>query len=213
MEADLTLSPRPDHTGPAYQVIEHDSLEAIPAGRIGLWIFLAGEIMIFGGLISCFLLYRIAQGGWVADAAHVDWQVGTINTMVLLTSSLTMILALASARKDDHAGVIRYLGLTVGLGILFLVVKAYEYHGHIEEGFTPVSGMFWSFYYTMTGLHALHVTGGIVLNTVLLVMAVKGTLWARNGANRLEFAGLYWHFVDVVWILLFPLLYLSLKIG
>jgi len=213
MEAELTLSPRSDPTAAEHRVIESDSLGAIPTGRLGLWIFLAGEIMIFGGLISCFLLYRIAQGGWVADAAHVDWQVGTINTLVLLTSSLTMILALASARKDDRAAVTRYLGLTIALGLLFLIVKGYEYHGHFKEGYTPVSGMFWSFYYTMTGLHALHVTGGIVVNLVLLIMALRGTLWAQHAAYRLEFAGLYWHFVDVVWIVLFPLLYLSLKIG
>lgn len=213
MEAEFTLSTRPNARAAEQQSSESDGLEQIPAGRLALWIFLAGEIMIFGGLISCFLLYRIAQNGWVSDAAHVDWQIGTVNTLVLLTSSLTMILALGAARKNDRPGVIRYLGFTIALGIMFLVVKGIEYHGHFEEGFTPVSGMFWSFYYTMTGLHALHVTGGIVVNSVLLIMAVRGTLWARNAAYRLEFAGLYWHFVDVVWILLFPLLYLSLKIG
>ena len=192
--------------------ITGDSLTALPAGRIALWIFLAGEIMIFGSLIACFLLYRVAQGGWAEEAAHVDWQIGTINTLVLLTSSLTMILALAAARRHDQTGIKRYLAITVGLGLTFLVVKAIEYHGHFVDGFTPASGMFWSFYYTMTGLHALHVTGGIAVNSILLVMALKGTLGTR-AESRLEFAGLYWHFVDVVWILLFPLLYLSLKAG
>ena len=190
---------------------EADGLERIPAAKLALWVFLAGEIMIFGGLIACFILYRIAQGGWASDAAHVDWQIGTLNTLVLLTSSLTMILALGAARAGNHQGVKRYLALTVGLGLMFLVVKAYEYSRHFATGFTPLSGMFWSFYYTMTGLHALHVTGGIVVNSVLLAMAIRGTLW-EHAERRLEVAGLYWHFVDVVWIFLFPLLYLSLKL-
>ena len=192
--------------------VERDSLAAIPTGRIGLWVFLAGEIMIFGGLIGCFVLYRIAQGGWTNEAAHVDWQIGTLNTLVLLTSSLTMILALAAARRNDRAGVRRYLASTIALGVMFLIVKAFEYIGHLKDGFTPTSGLFWSFYYTMTGLHALHVTGGIIVNSILLVTAINGTLWIR-AENRLEYAGLYWHFVDVVWIILFPLLYLSLKAG
>ncbi|HVN90415.1 MAG TPA: heme-copper oxidase subunit III [Candidatus Binataceae bacterium] len=203
MEADIAIHAN----APA---IETDSLVSLPASRVALWIFLAGEIMIFGGLVACFMLYRIAAGGWTDEASHVDWQVGTINTVVLLTSSLTMILALAAVRRNDQQAVKRFLAVTVALGIAFLGVKAFEYHGHIVEGFTPSKGMFWSFYYTMTGLHALHVTGGIVVNSILLIMAIKGTLWAR-GETRLEIAGLYWHFVDVVWILLFPLLYLSLE--
>lgn len=208
MEAELEFplhgaAPAPQPAG--------DELTEIPAGKIGLWVFLAGEIMIFGGLIACFILLRIAAGGWASDAAHVDWQIGTINTLVLLTSSLTMILALAAVRANKPGAVKLYLGLTVALGLMFLVVKAYEYTGHIAEGFTPLSGMFWSFYYLMTGLHALHVTGGIVVNFTLLMMAVRGTLGER-GRGRIEFAGLYWHFVDVVWIFLFPLLYLSLKL-
>jgi len=208
MEAELEFSLRPRTQ--AHQPVA-DSLTEIPTGKLGLWVFLAGEIMIFGGMIACFVLLRIAAGGWASDAAHVDWQIGTLNTLVLLTSSLTMILALAAVRADRRSAVKLYLGLTVALGCLFLVVKAYEYAGHFAEGYTPLSGMFWSFYYLMTGLHALHVTGGIVVNFVLLMMAIRGTLWER-GQGRIEFAGLYWHFVDVVWIFLFPLLYLSLKL-
>lgn len=204
MEAELSLHAATDNQAT-------DSLTRIPAGKLGLWVFLAGEIMIFGGLIACFILLRIAGGGWAEDAAHVDWQIGTLNTFVLLTSSLTMILALGAVRADRRDAVKLYLGLTVALGLLFLVVKAYEYSGHFAEGYTPLSGMFWSFYYLMTGLHALHVTGGIVVNFALLMMAVRGTLWERK-RDRIEFAGLYWHFVDVVWIFLFPLLYLSLKL-
>lgn len=204
MEAEFTLNT-------ATVAPEGDEITRIPTGKIGIWIFLAGEIMIFGGLISSYILLRIAHGGWVADAAHVNWQIGTLNTLVLLTSSLTMILALAGVRSNNQGAVKLYLGLTVGLGLVFLMVKAFEYSGHFREGFTPWKGTFWSFYYLMTGLHALHVTGGIVVNLVLLIMAIRGTLWARAD-RRMEYAGIYWHFVDVVWIFLFPLLYLSLKL-
>lgn len=183
-------------------------LRESPIGKIGIWWFLASEIMIFGGLITCFVLMRIAHGGWEAEAAHIKWQLGALNTLVLLTSSLTMILAHHSVERDDRAAVSRYLGITVMLGLAFLGIKTFEYWSDLSEGFTPLSGMFWSFYYMMTGLHALHVTAGIVINALLFAMARRGTLWPR-AQQRVEFAGLYWHFVDVVWIFLFPLLYLT----
>lgn len=186
---------------------EGDTLREIPIGKLGMWWFLASEIMIFGGLIVTYVLFRVAHGGWADQAAHVNWRLGALNTLVLVTSSLTMILALHGVETDDRAGVRRYLGLTVMLGLVFLAIKAVEYSTDFAEGSTPLSGMFWSFYYMMTGLHALHVIAGIVINSSLLVMAMRGTLWRIP--QRVEFAGLYWHFVDVVWIFLFPLLYLT----
>ncbi len=183
-------------------------LRGMPIGKIAIWWFLASEIMIFGGLIACYVLMRIAHGGWEAEAAHVKWQLGAINTLVLVTSSLTMILAHYSVERDDRGAVSKYLGITVILGLAFLGIKTFEYWSDLKEGFTPLSGMFWSFYYMMTGLHAIHVTAGIVINAWLFAMARRGTLWPRL-QQRVEFAGLYWHFVDVVWIFLFPLLYLT----
>ena len=200
--ADAASTHAPQSTGP------DRLLREMPIGKIAIWWFLASEIMIFGGLIACYVLMRIAHGGWEAEAAHVKWQLGAINTLVLVTSSLTMILAHYSVERDDRGAVSRYLGLTVILGLVFLGIKTFEYRADFAEGFTPLSGMFWSFYYMMTGLHAIHVTAGIVINAVLFAMARRGTLWPRV-QQRVEFAGLYWHFVDVVWIFLFPLLYLS----
>ncbi|MBI3626072.1 MAG: heme-copper oxidase subunit III [Candidatus Rokubacteria bacterium] len=126
-----------------------------------------------------------------------------LNPLLLLTSSLTMVQAFAMAERGDSGGLRIHLGLTILLGLAFLGIKAYEYTAEIRAGFTPGTGIFWSFYYTMTGLHALHVLGGAILNSVLLA--------ARRIRNphRLELAGLYWHFVDIVWIFLFPLLYLA----
>ena len=180
----------------------------IPVGKVGVWWFLASEIMVFGGLIASYLLYRIAHGGWAAEAAHVSTRIGAINTVVLVTSSLTMVKACRGVedRKLRRAGV--FLLCTVLLGLTFLGIKAYEYSLEIGYAFTPARGLFWSFYYTMTGLHGLHVLAGIIANAALLVAAMRGHL--RAGVERrVEFAGLYWHFVDVVWIFLFPLLYLS----
>ena len=178
-------------------------------GKLGVWWFLASEIMVFGGLIGSYALFRVAHGGWAEQASHVNWRLGAVNTLVLVTSSLTMILAHNSVRSDRRQRAARFLLATVLLGLTFLGIKAIEYSREIGEGLTPASGMFWSFYYIMTGLHGLHVLGGIILNATLFLAAVRGTLWSKHLSDRVEFAGLYWHFVDVVWIFLFPLLYLA----
>jgi heme/copper-type cytochrome/quinol oxidase subunit 3 len=116
-----------------------------------------------------------------------------------------MVMAFGAADEGNREKLRTFLFLTILLGLAFLGIKAYEYAGKVSAGFTPAAGHFWSFYYTMTGLHALHVLAGIVTNICLFLMA-RGVL--RN-PHRVEFAGLYWHFVDVVWIFLFPLLYLA----
>jgi cytochrome c oxidase subunit III len=182
---------------------------ALPSGKVGVWWFLASEIMVFGGLIGSYVLFRVAHGGWESQAAHVNWRLGATNTLVLLTSSLTMILALSAARSGRHQRAANCLLITVLLGLTFLGIKSIEYTHEIREGFTPSSGMFWSFYYIMTGLHGLHVTGGIIFNSILYFAAKRGSLFSSGHGDRIEFAGLYWHFVDVVWIFLFPLLYLA----
>ncbi len=165
--------------------------------------------MIFGGLIGTYILFRMASGGaWTTMAEHVSTPIGTFNTLVLLTSSWTMVKAFQAIDAEDRKWARNFLGLTVLLGLAFLGVKAFEYSREFALGFTITSGLFWSFYFTMTGLHALHVLAGIIANFALLVMTIRGTLWPRT-QQRVEYAGLYWHFVDIVWIFLFPLLYLS----
>lgn len=179
----------------------------IPTGKIGVWWFLASEITVFGGLIATYILLRLGSSGWSEDATHLSVRIGLTNTFVLLTSSLTMVLAFKAVEEKASKRLRTFLGLTILLGLAFLVIKAFEYTGEITAGFTPGAGIFWSFYYGMTGLHALHVLGGIVVNLVLLVEALRDTL--RPNEHRVELAGLYWHFVDIVWIFLFPLLYLT----
>ena len=182
---------------------EAEAIPGILPGKVGVWWFLASEIMLFGGLIASFIVFRLGSAGWHGEAAHLSVPIAAVNTLVLLTSSLTMVQAFATAERGDQRGPRTYLALTILLGLAFLGIKAYEYTSEILAGFTPGTGIFWSFYYTMTGLHALHVLAGAVVNSILL-----GAGRLRN-PHRLELAGLYWHFVDVVWIFLFPLLYLA----
>ena len=179
----------------------------IPTGKIGVWWFLASEITVFGGLIASYIVVRLGSGGWSEAAAHVNFPLGLVNTFVLLTSSMTMVLAFAAVEQKNPKRLQANLLLTVLLGLTFLVIKGFEYAGEIAYGFIPGAGIFWSFYYAMTGLHALHVLAGIVVNLVLLIAALRDTL--RPNEHRVELAGLYWHFVDIVWIFLFPLLYLA----
>ena len=183
--------------------VEARVIADILPGKVAVWWFIASEIMLFGGLISSFVVFRVGGGGWAQEAAHLSVTIAAINTVVLLTSSFTMVQAFGAAQSGDERGARRYLAFTVLLGIAFLVFKAVEYSREIHEGFLPSTGIFWSFYYTMTGLHALHVVAGIIINALQM-----GGGRFRNAA-RLEAAGLYWHFVDVVWIFLFPLVYLS----
>ncbi|MBI2991028.1 MAG: cytochrome c oxidase subunit 3, partial [Deltaproteobacteria bacterium] len=176
-------------------------------GKIGVWWFLASEITVFGGLIASYIVVRLGSAGWSEAAAHVNFPLGLVNTFVLLTSSLTMVLAFAAVEDKKPKTLQRGLLLTVLMGLTFLIIKGFEYAGEISHGFTPGAGIFWSFYYGMTGLHALHVLAGIVVNLILLIAALRDTL--RPNEHRVELAGLYWHFVDIVWIFLFPLLYLT----
>ena len=180
---------------------------AEPYGKVGTWWFLSSEIPTFGGVLVAYIVMRLGSSGWGEASSHLNFNVALINTFLLLTSSMTIVMAHAAVQEDDYRSVANYLGLTVLLGLGFLGMKAFEYSVEIHHGFLPSSGIFWSFYYGMTGLHALHVLAGIIVNLVLWISALRRTL-APNG-HRVELAGLYWHFVDIVWIFLFPLLYLA----
>ncbi|MBI2363917.1 MAG: cytochrome c oxidase subunit 3 [Deltaproteobacteria bacterium] len=179
----------------------------IPPGKTGTWWFLASEIPVFGGLIASYIVVRLGSAGWGEASSHLNFTLALINTFLLLTSSMTVVMAHAASQENNYRSVANFLGLTVLLGLGFLGVKAVEYTTEIAHGFTPAAGIFWSFYYGMTGLHGLHVLAGIIVNIVLWIGALKGSL-ARHG-HRVELAGLYWHFVDIVWLFLFPLLYLA----
>jgi heme/copper-type cytochrome/quinol oxidase subunit 3 len=176
-------------------------------GKNGTWWFLASEIPVFGGLIAAYIVMRLGSAGWSEASSHLNFNIALFNTFLLLTSSMTIVMAHAAVQENNYKSVAKFLGLTILLGLGFLVMKAIEYTTEVSHGFLPSSGIFWSFYYAMTGLHGLHVLAGIIVNIVLWVQALNGTLAAKG--HRVEFAGLYWHLVDIIWIFLFPLLYLT----
>lgn len=174
-----------------------------PAGRVAMWWFLSSEVAVFGGLIAVYLLNRLRHPEWATEASHTAPAIGATNTMVLLTSSLAMVLAHKAASHDDRKRAVRWMTVTLFLGLLFLGFKAIEYSREISHGYVPQRSLFWSFYYLMTGLHGLHVIAGLVA-----IAAVAAGVRRGRHLYRVESVGLYWHFVDVVWIFLFPLLYL-----
>lgn len=181
---------------------------SIPKEKLGIWVFLASEILIFGSLIIAYVYVRINSGSWpVATQTH-NVLLGMTNTIILLTSSLTMILALYYIREKNVAGLKICLGGTFILGFSFLGIKlGVEWPALIRSGFTINSGLPASSYYVLTGLHAMHVAVGLVAVGYLMLRAFKGGFTSTNHV-AVENVGLYWHFVDIVWMFLFPLFYL-----
>jgi cytochrome c oxidase subunit 3 len=191
------------------------------ASTLGMWIFLITEIMFFGGLFLAYTVYR----RWYADifavaSCSLDVYIGAANTVVLLSSSLTMVLAVRAAQLGKQKALIVFLVLTLLLGGVFLGVKAYEWNQKYVEHHIPgpdfhfegvtqqgPAQLFFSLYFAMTGLHALHMVIGAGLLIVLIVLAAKGR-FSASYMTPVDVVGLYWHFVDVIWIFLFPLLYL-----
>lgn len=181
------------------------------SGKLGMWLFLVSEIMLFGALFSAYVLLRVGNPNWPThEQTHLNKWIGLFNTFVLICSSVTMVMSWASLKMNNLAKGKMYLWATLGLAILFLVVKlAFEYIPKINHGTLPSTNTFFALYFLITGLHGLHILGGVI---VIAYFVMPGAaLWNRDPeyyANRIECTGLYWHFVDLVWIFLFPLLYL-----
>ncbi len=176
----------------------------MPTGRLAVWWVIASEIIIFGGLLGSYVMHRIGHPEWAHQSVHTNTAAGAFNTFVLLTSSLAAVLAHQAAQKNDGPKAARLLRFTVLGGAVFLVVKSLEWTNEIRHGYTLTSSTFWSFYYMAAGLHGLHVIAGMIIMLVVAADAQKG-----KELSRVENVGLYWHFVDIVWIFLFPLLYIA----
>jgi len=176
-------------------------------GKLGIWLFLASEVMLFGALFSTYIILRTGAPEWPHGELNV--LLGAVNTVILISSSVTMVMAWATLKLKDWAKHRLYLIGTFLLAGVFLVNKYFEYKDHFEKGETPAHSTFTAIYFTLTGLHGLHILGGMI---VMLYFLGPGTkLWKKNPdqfTNRIEYTGLYWHFVDLVWIFLFPVLYL-----
>ncbi len=191
------------------------------ASTLGMWLFLATEVLFFGGMFLAYTLYRTwYPDAWVAASHHLDVIWGGVNTLVLIVSSLTMALAVRAAQLGNRSHQVLFLVLTMVLGAAFLGIKAVEYADKFEHHLVPgpnflfddpryarAAQIFFSVYFAMTGIHALHMVIGLGLLLWLLVKAQRGVFTAAY-YTPVEMVGLYWHFVDIIWIFLFPLLYL-----
>ncbi len=189
-------------------IAEKWPFESIDKEKTGVWVFLTSEILIFGSLIISYIYVRVSSATWpIATQTH-NVYIGMINTIILLTSSLAIILALHSIRTGNATGLKIGLGSTFALGFAFLDIKlGFEWPDLIRNGFTVGSGLPASTYYALTGLHAAHVAVGLAAIGYLMLRASKnGFTSGKNSA--VENVGLYWHFVDIVWMFLFPLFYL-----
>ena len=197
-----------------------DAAQQYEASALGMWVFLVTEIMFFGGLFTAYVAYRTAySGAFGAASEHLDLTLGAINTAVLIASSLTMALAVHSSQVGKRNALMIFLLLTMLFGSVFLGIKAVEYADKFHHGLVPgpyftytgpdanQAQLFFSLYFAMTGVHALHMVIGLGILAVLVLQARKGRFGTRYH-TPIELTGLYWHFVDIIWIFLFPLLYL-----
>jgi len=196
MAIPYTVEPRPD-TG-------------LNNVKIGIWLFLASEVMLFGGLFAGYIILRVGSTDWPvgADFGLSVWMAFT-NTLVLISSSVTMVMAWASLVRKDFSKFRLYMGITVLCGLIFMVIKYFEYMSKFSHHNYPSTHIFLALYFTLTGLHGIHVLAGMGYNAYLWGPGAK--MWKtapEQFTNRVEASGLFWHFVDLVWIFLFPVLYL-----
>jgi cytochrome c oxidase subunit 3 len=203
----------------------HDASQQRETATLGMWVFLATEVLFFGGMFLGYTVYRSQHPAAFREAsAHTLLWIGTGNTAVLLLSSFIMVLGVRAASVGERQIAARFLFMTAGLGVLFLIAKGFEYHHEIEEGLLPgasfhLSGhdprhaeMFFYLYFLMTGVHALHVLIGVTILGAFALGLRSGRSRSPN-ATAVDLLGLYWHFVDIVWVFLFPLIYLVGRSG
>ena len=219
MSPDTTHAPAAPH-GPLAHHFD-DMAQQNDAATFGMWVFLVTEVLFFGGLFCAYSIYRAWYPDAFAAASHsLDITLGAVNTAALITSSLTMALAVHASQTGNRKLLMIFLVATMLLGLVFLGIKAVEYaekftEHHVpgpsfhfeDEALAAHAQLFFSLYFVMTGLHALHMIIGLGIMTWMLVWAWNGTITTEY-SSPIEISGLYWHFVDIVWIFLFPLLYL-----
>ena len=225
--ATAAVAEHPHH--PRLQHHFYSMEQQLEASILAMWVFLVTEIMFFGGLFMAYLVYRtLYPQSWLDGSATLNVPLGALNTFVLICSSLTMVMSVRSAQVGSRRGQIVWLIGTILFGTTFLVVKYFEYSSKFEHNLVPgphfstaymvehlgrtgvdpySTQLFFSLYFIMTGIHAAHMVVGIGLMTVILIMAWRGR-FTPDYYGPIEVSGLYWHFVDIVWIFLFPLLYL-----
>ena len=222
-DAHGTVAEHPEHS-PHLRHHFDDMAQQFDSATLGMWVFLLTEIMFFGGMFGAYTVYRgMYPEAFASTSQFMNPFYGALNTAVLIVSSLTMALAVRASRLGEQKMLQLFLILTMIFGLAFLVIKGFEYHEHWVDMKVPIIGGHWNysefpqfarqaqimfcFYFFMTGFHALHMVVGLGLMTTIFIMAKRGT-FSSSYFTPVEISGLYWHFVDIVWIFLFPLLYL-----
>ena len=197
--------------GPIPHSVTPHPVTGINNGKFGIWLFLASEVMLFGALFSAYVLLRVGSVTWpMGRDAGLNIPVGTMNTFILIGSSVTIVMAWASLKLKNFSRYRLFMIITIVCSLVFLGVKlAYEWPEKFTHGHYPSTNNFYALYFLITGLHGLHILGGVIVMAYLAGPGAK--LWQTNPeklTGRIECTGLYWHFVDLVWIFLFPLFYL-----
>ena len=191
-----------------YKVIPREDTGLYNA-KFGIWLFLASEIMLFGSLFSAYILLRVGSFSWPVQSDLLNVPIGAINSVILLSSSIFFIRAWVALKNDDIVKYKKFMWLVIAFAVMFLCLKSVEYYQHFSHHEFPKTSVFTALYFLLTGLHALHIIGGIVVNIYYagpgMYLRAENKQWF---INRVEVAGLYWHFVDLVWIFLFTTLYL-----
>ena len=185
----------------------HVTATGISNEKLAMWGFLGSECLLFGGLISTFLLYKTRANGGQTPHDLYDIAFTSISSFVLLMSSLTMVLAVSAIARGDLRATRAWLATTAGMGAVFISGQVYEFTEFLDKGYGYTHSPAWSAFFTLTGFHGVHVTIGIIMLLSVLALTFKGRITQEN-AEVVEIVGLYWHFVDVVWILIFTVVYL-----
>jgi len=206
-EALAAYDPAVDAPAHHHPVYDYDSGPPVERGKFAIWLFLATEVMFFSGLIGAYIVLRTATKSWPDPQERLAVDITALNTFFLITSSWTMVQAVFAAKKGNKNSLLMWLALTILIGSVFVGIQAYEYHELIQEGAIPRVDIFWSTFYAMTDFHGSHVVIGVIWLICVWFAALRGKYTAKNNLG-VELAGLYWHFVDLVWVLLFTIVYL-----
>ena len=199
--------PAVDAPKPHHPVYDYDSGPPVDRGKFAIWLFLATEVMFFTGLIGTYVVIRFGAPSWPDPANRLAVDLTAFNTFVLIVSSWTVVRGLQCIQKGDRGGLLKWLGLSILFGSFFVGVQVYEYFELVAHGHLPNVDLFWSTFYAMTGFHGTHVIIGVIWLICVWIAAARGKYSAENHVG-IELAGLYWHFVDLVWVLLFTIVYL-----
>ena len=202
-----TYDPAVDAPRPHHPLYDYDSGPPVDRGKFAMWLFLATEVMFFTGLIGTYLIIRTGAPAWPNPEQRLAVGITAFNTFVLITSSWTVVNGLQAIQKGDKGGLVKWFGVSIIGGALFVGIQVFEYIELFHAGSLPNVDLFWSTFYTCTGFHGMHVVVGVIWLIYVWINAIRGEYTAQNHV-RVEYAGLYWHFVDLVWVLLFTIIYL-----